>query len=360
MANGSWRIARGRGSPQLPLAIAAVLAVVVLLAGRAHLLPFDRARTSLTDRAAPLLQKINAPVAATSRWFSGIGHFFDVYSENLRLREENARLRQWEGAALMLEGRMKRYQLLLNAVPDPALSAITARVIGRASHPFLQTMIVGAGKRSGVKPGEAVVDARGMLGRVYIAGDHTSWIVLLTDLNSRIPVSIQPKGIQAILAGENTDAPNIEALAQGVKLKAGQEVVTSGDGGLLPPGLPVGVLLADKEGFRVALFADPMATDEVRILDFKSPIEQLPVPTAHDLPAAAAGFKPKPPPPPPASNPAPPPAAVVSGASPVSPSPGTANTPARGVTIITPRQAPPPANPDSSQTPPKPPGPTGD
>jgi len=324
MANGTWRMTRGRGSAQLPLAIVAVLAVVLLLAGKAHFLPFDRVRASVTDWSAPFVAAMNAPAAAFTRWSAGLGHFFDTYSENLRLKDENARLRQWQGAALSLEARMKRYQLLLNAVPDPSLSAVTARVIGRSNHPFLETVIVNAGRRNGIKPGQAVVDERGMLGRIYLTGDHTSWVVLLTDLNSRIPVTVQPKDVQAILAGDNSAAPNLEALAQGVKLKAGQEVVTSGDGGLLPPGLPVGLLVAEKQGFRVALFAGSMSADEVRILDFKNPIEQLPKASVHDLPVAAAGFKPAPPPPPPPATPAPA----------LAPTPGVQNQPGAAQQVI--------------------------
>src|ERR1051325_9815015 len=110
MANGTWKIARGRGGAQLPLAIVVVLTVILLLAGKAHFLPFDRARAAITDWAAPALQKMNAPVVAVSNWLSGVGHFFDVYSENQRLRDENAKLRQWQGAANMLEARVKRYQ----------------------------------------------------------------------------------------------------------------------------------------------------------------------------------------------------------------------------------------------------------
>ena len=294
MANGSWKIARGKGSAQLPLAIFAVLAVVVILAGKTQFLPFDRARATLTDWTRPVFEVVSAPVDAVSHWLSGIGHFFNVYSENIRLKEQNARLRQWQSAALALEARMKRYQLLLNAVPDPSLSATTARVIGRASRPFLQTMVLNAGKGDGIKPGQAVVDASGMLGRIYLAGQRTSWVILLTDLNSRIPVAIQPNNVQAILAGDNSDAPGLEALSQGAKLKDGQEVVTSGDGGLLPPGLPVGVLFSDGGAFRVALFADPATADEVRIVDFKAGTEEVPAPSVNDLPAAAAGYQPQP------------------------------------------------------------------
>jgi len=292
MANGTWKIARGKGSAQLPLAIVVVLAVTLLLAGKAHFLPFDRARATITDWAKPALQVVNMPAAAASGWLSGVWHFFDVYSENLRLRKENARLRQWQGAAMMLEARVKRYKLLLNAVSDPSAKSTTAKVIGRSSRPFSQTMILDAGRLDGVKPGQTVADASGMLGRIYLDGEHTSWVILVTDLNSRIPVLIQPSNDQAILAGDNTEAPVLEAVAQGVKLKEGAEVVTSG-GDLLPPGLPVGLLVRDGAGYRVALFADAGTADDVRILDFRQ--EQMPAPTDRDLPAAAAGFKPVPP-----------------------------------------------------------------
>jgi rod shape-determining protein MreC len=287
---------RGRANAQLPLAIVAVLAVVLVLLGRAQSSLFDQARASFTDWTRPALEWVSAPFAGAANWVGNLGHVFTVYQDNLQLKEENARLRQWQTAALVLDDRLKRYQLLLHAVPDPALSSITARVIGRASQPFLDTMIIDAGKGQGVKPGEAVVDARGMIGRVFLAGQHTSWIVLLSDLNSRIPVLIQPGNIQAIMAGDNSRTPTLDTFAQNAPMKVGDQVVTSGDGGLIPPGLPVGQLVADGNGFRVGLLADPSSIEDVRIVDFKLPQEQPPAPSPNDLPAAAAGLKPEPPP----------------------------------------------------------------
>jgi rod shape-determining protein MreC len=143
-------------------------AIALVLVGKAQSSLFDHARAYFSDWTSPLLEAARGPVKAVSNWMGGVGNYFDVYQENLRLKEDNARLRQWQNAALVLEQRLKRYQLLLNAVPDPSLnSAVTAHVIGRASRPFLNTMILDAGKAQGVKPGEAVVDARGMIGRIF-------------------------------------------------------------------------------------------------------------------------------------------------------------------------------------------------
>ena len=299
MANGTWRIGRGRGGAQLPLVIAGVFAILLLIAAKAHFVPFERARAALADKTAPVLQALNAPVVAVTRWAGGTGHFFDVYSENQRLREEKATLLQWRGAALSLQDRVQQYQQLLKAIPQHAYSAVTAQVIARSSQPFLETLVLNAGQRNGVKAGQAVVDARGMIGRIYVAGDHTSWVILLTDLNSRIPVIVRPGNVQAILTGNNATMPGIEALPQNIRLKKDADVVTSGDGGLLPAGLPVGLLAFEGREPKVNLYANPLTASEVRILNFKSPIEPMPKPVDQDVPGPG---KLSPPPPTPAET----------------------------------------------------------
>jgi len=149
-------------------------------------------------------------------------------------------------------------------------------------------------------------------GRIFLAGNHTSWVILLTDLNSRIPVTIEPEHSPALLAGDNQKAPMLETLAQGAKVKPGDQVVSSGDGGILPPGIPIGTVIADGAGYRVALLSDPATSQEVAVVDFKNPVEAPPVPTARDLPVTAAGLPPAAPPPAVTTTPPPPaPAAVV-------------------------------------------------
>ena len=306
MAN-AWKIAR-KSNAQLPLVIVIALAVVLVLLGKAQSGLFDRARAHATDLMAPLLQKARAPVAGFDRWIGSIGEIFSVYEQNLKLKEENARLRQWRNVAIVLQGRVGRYQALLHAVPDPQMNRVLARVIGRASRPFLQTMILDAGRGNKVLPGQAVMDARGMIGRIYLTGQRTSWVILLTDLNSRIPVTIAPRNIQAMMTGDNTATPALNMVSHTVTLHAGEQVISSGDGGLLPAGLPVGTVLSDGAGgWRVALLADAAASQDVEILNFSKPPEA--PPATAQLPAEAAGLKPQAPPPPVAAIPSAPAAA---------------------------------------------------
>lgn len=292
MVSGSLRAGRGRSGAQISLAVCAALACVLLFLGRVQPTLFDRARSYASDRIAPVLEAVRTPLRGIEQWTGSLADVFRVYQVNLKLKDENARLRKWQNLALSLEQRLKRYQLLLNAVPDPQIGSVTAHVIGRASRPFLNTMIVDAGRRQHIKPGEAVVDDRGMIGRIFVTGDHTSWVILLTDLNSRIPVSIQPGNVQAMLTGDNSGAPLLVVSAQGAHLRSGQQVVTSGDGELLPAGLAVGKVYADGSDFRAALFANAGRSDDVRVLDLQSTAEKPPTPTARDLPVSAAGLPP--------------------------------------------------------------------
>src|ERR1700679_1213392 len=145
MANNSWKIAR-RSTAQLPLVIVLALAVVLVLVGKSQSGLFDRARMRITDWMAPTLESVHAPVQAFNRWIASADELFVVYQD------------------------------MLHAVPDPDINSVLARVIGRASRPFLQTMILDAGESRAVKPGEAVVDASGMIGRIYLAGTRTSLV----------------------------------------------------------------------------------------------------------------------------------------------------------------------------------------
>ena len=301
MPNNTWKIAR-RGNAQLPLVIVLALAVVLVLLGRAQSGLFDRARMRITDWMAPALISVHTPIQAFNRWIGSVDQLFVVYQENLALKDENARLKQWRNVAIVMQNRVRHYQDLLHAVPDPDVHSVLAHVIGRASRPFLQTMILDAGESSNVKPGEAVVDDRGMIGRIYLAGDHTSWVILLTDLSSRIPVTIaaadgKTASLQAIMTGDNTAMPMLDTLSQVVTLHPGDQVVSSGDGGLLPPGLAIGTVEGTQGAYRVLLLADASSSEDVEVMAFRKPRRRCPRHRRDQIPAVAAGLAPAAPPP---------------------------------------------------------------
>jgi rod shape-determining protein MreC len=289
----SWsgvRPARARGAfgARTSVIVCGIIAVAIAVFGKAEASIFDTARAKLSDMTGPALLEVRVPLMAFERWIESVGTIFSVYRENIELRKENAELRKWQDVALSLENRIRRYELLLNSVPDIAPPAVTARVIGESNRPFVRTMILNAGTDQGVTKGQAVANERGLIGRIYLTGKSTSWVILLTDVNSRVPVVIEPSMRRAILAGDNTPAPLLD-LDLGIgATSTGDRVLSTGDGGLLPAGLPVGVVMGEGNELRVSLFAVAAASDYVRVLDYIVP----PPPSAPaDVSPAVAGTK---------------------------------------------------------------------
>ena len=283
MFGPGWKWARGRGTKQLPIVVCAILALGTALLGRAHAPIFDTARAAVSDWTAPALGILRGPLTAIQGWAVGFGAIFTTYSDNAELRRENAELHKWQQVALSLEDRLRGYQQLLNAVPDEKTPFITARVIGESSRPFVKTLILNAGSAQGVDKGQAVVDERGLLGRVYVTGEKTSWVILLTDLNSRVPVVVEPSHRRAILVGDNTPAPQLELDVGEGPIRSGDRVISTGDGGLLPPDVPIGAVAGTGSAARVVLFATSSTADAVNILDYR-----LPNPPVAPEPVAAA------------------------------------------------------------------------
>jgi rod shape-determining protein MreC len=271
MFGPGWKWARGRGTKQVPIVICAIIAIATAVAGQAHAPIFDTARAALSDWTAPALGALRGPLTAVQSWAAGFGSIFTIYGDNAELRRENAELHKWQQVALSLEDRLRGYQQLLNAVPDEKTPFITARVIGESSRPFVKTLILNAGSVQRVSKGQAVVDERGLLGRIYVTGEKTSWVILLTDLNSRVPVVVEPSHRRAILVGDNTPAPQLELDVGEGPVRPGDRVISTGDGGLLPPDVPIGVITGNGAAARVVLFATSNSADAVNILDYRMP-----------------------------------------------------------------------------------------
>lgn len=225
-------------------------------------------RLAATDAVAPLISAVNKPFQVAAEYVtvvSGIAHLRD---EVARLQDENARLREWHQTALTLKSENERLSALLKLkVPDQH-GFITARVIADAGNTFAQSVLVLGGTADGLEKGQAVLSGDGLVGRVVEAGDKASRILLLTDINSRVPVVIEGTDTRAILAGQNHPYPSLDHLPPDQKIETGARVVTSGHGGLFLPGLPVGQTFVDDQGrVFVQLFADVDRLTYVRVID---------------------------------------------------------------------------------------------
>jgi rod shape-determining protein MreC len=246
-----------------------LLSMMFIVLGKADVLLFDRLRVVIADAAAPLLQAVAQPVATVASGVRSVEGVFDLYRENQRLREENARLLQWQDVARRLEDENNGLRGLLKYIPEGSQHFISAQVIANSGGAFARSVLVAAGSRDGVARGQAAVTGDGLVGRVAEVGNRAARILLLTDLNSHIPVMLDSSHERAVMAGDNSDRPRLVYLPINVQPKVGERIVTDGSGGVFPPGVPVGVVGSIDNGIvRVEPFAELSRLEYVRIVDF--------------------------------------------------------------------------------------------
>ena len=212
---------------------------------------------------------MSRPAATVADAIEGINELGRLREENARLRAQNERLLQWQAAGHKLSGENDRLRELLRFVPESGVDFVTARVVGDSGGVFVRSIVVVAGARDGVAKGQAAVTGDGLIGRVVAVGARSARILLITDLNSRIPVLFEESRERAILAGDNTAAPKISFLRHGARVNTGDRIVTSGHGGVLPPGLPVGIVsnVAGDE-IHVRSFAELDRFEFVRVIAY--------------------------------------------------------------------------------------------
>lgn len=250
----------------------AAAAAALLVLGKADLALIDRLKAEANDGALPILEVLRQPVVAVHSAIAEVNELIHLRSENARLRQENTRLLEWQEAARRYERDDASFRRLLKMTNGPAATFISAHVVGDSASAFVRTMLIDAGARDGVEKGQAVVNELGLVGRVIEVGQRSARVLLLTDLNSRIPINIEGARYRGIMAGDNTDKPRIEYLPPTAQVQVGERIITSGDGGFLPPGLGIGVVTSIDGGvIRAQPFVDWNRLDVVSLVRYSFP-----------------------------------------------------------------------------------------
>jgi len=256
---------RGREAFWFYLVIAGVLLILDMTGSR---LP-QEVRAYANDLAAPVLSLLDRPVRAIQAGLERVAGVSDIYLENETLRDENSRLRQWREAALQLSRENERLRQMLKVPGREVPPAATARVIGIGGGAFERSILINAGAKDGVLRDQPVVDDSGVVGRAIQVGHWTSRVLLVTDLNSRIPVRLERSGAVGIAEGQNETLLRLRFLPKESDVKVGDRVLTSGQGGVFPPDLPVGKVVSVEGEF---IMLEPLGMlgklDYVRVMAY--------------------------------------------------------------------------------------------
>jgi len=190
---------------------------------------------------------------------------FNLKSENEKLKKALEVYRQKELSVEYLTNQNKSLRKILES--DETLfqfqsNTILSKVLIDKSSPYLKSIIINRGSKSGILKGMPVLDKEYLVGRVVETNYLSSRVLLLNDLNSRIPVTFGEDGIQAILKGSGGSKPVLEYLPEGYVVEEGIEVFTSGKDRIFLPGSPIGITTEKGE---VKLFSESSQLSFVKV-----------------------------------------------------------------------------------------------
>lgn len=269
------------GEVKVPLAWTAAVALIVAVIIGAAMLLSDRRETFQTEAygaARQAVDTVSAPVggvvAKPGEWTGDILGWFRSYfftaSDNRRMKKEMVALQQQADEAVRLKDENERLRAMLGVRTDPPIDMVTARVVADSRGPLANYRLANAGREKGVMIGFPVLSERGLVGRVVGVSNGASKVLLLTDAASKTPVMIDRTNARAILTGDGGPNPKLDYLRGREPIRQGDRVLTSGDGGVLPRGLPVGRVVKGLDGrWRVVLDADSDSIDWIRIMKFR-------------------------------------------------------------------------------------------
>ncbi len=258
-------------------AVAVIIATVIVVA----LLVGDRRETvqgqayGVTKNVVDTVSRpASAAMAAPGHWTGGglnaVRDYILAGRENRQLRQQVEELKGWRDQAIDLQNLNERYRSLLALKTDPPIPMVTAQLVTDSRGPFANTRMANVGAERGVAVGNPVMAEHGLVGRIVGVAHNASRVLLLTDIVSRTPVLVARTNARAILTGDGGPNPKLAYMRGVDPVKVGDRVLTSGDGGVFPRGLPVGIAVQGLDGtWRVKLDSDNAPIDFARIFLFK-------------------------------------------------------------------------------------------
>ncbi len=267
MARDQSTEAEIRQTRRLLAAVLGLALIAVFVVWRIDSPRVERLRMAVIDRIVPDLGWALVPVARLSTMVADVTTYARVYEQNRELRRELQQMKAWREAAIQLEQENARLLDLNRVRLDPSLMHVTGVVLADSGSPFRQSVLINVGQRDGIRDGWATMDGLGLVGRVAGLGERTARVLLLTDAASRVPVTVLPSGQRAMLAGDNSTLPPLDFVETPDLVRPGDRVVSSGEGGVFPAGLPVGEVVEGPDGrLRVTLAADYLRLEFLRVL----------------------------------------------------------------------------------------------
>tara|TARA_Y100000590_G_C15621926_1_gene977937 strand:+ start:188 stop:1033 length:846 start_codon:yes stop_codon:yes gene_type:complete len=233
-----------------------ILSIILLFIEKIEARPLDYLRSFVKDTIYRGSLIVSSPIKGIDVTFESIKGHLNLYNNYTELKEENIELKNKISKSdyLILENTQLR-KLIDEQVSSPS-NLVSARVMLDKQSPYLNSFIINIGTNKEIKNGMAVLDGKNFIGRIVDVNFFSSRVLLVSDLNSKIPVIIEPSGNHAILSGKGKNNPSLDYLPENHLVKNNDKVYTSGKEGIFSAGIPVGEVIVKKDQINVLLFSN--------------------------------------------------------------------------------------------------------
>ena len=233
-----------------------VFSIILIYVETIETKPLDYLRSFIKDTIYRGSVVVSYPSKGFKSVFGAVKDHLNLFNENIKLKEENAQLKEqiFDPGFLIFENKQLRQ--LLDEQVTSSTNLVSARVMIDKQSPYLNSFIINSGSNKEIKNGMAVLDGKNFVGRIVDVNFFSSRVLLVTDLNSKISVLVEPSGYHAILSGHGTNKPTLQYLPENHKVQSGNKVYTSGKEGIFAPGIPIGEVRMSNEKNFVSLFSD--------------------------------------------------------------------------------------------------------
>ena len=238
------------------LFVLVILSIILIFLETIEAKPLNKVRSFVKDVVYRSATIVSFPLKSVNNFAGFLENHLNLYSNYNELIKENNELKNNISKTDFLELENSQLRKLIDEQIESASNLVSARVMIDKQSPYLNSFVINIGSNKGIKNGMAVLDGKNFIGRIVDVNFFSSRVLLVSDLNSKIPVLSEPSGSHAILSGHGTNEPTLEYLSKNNGIQDGDKIYTSGKGGIFTPGLVVGKAKIEKNKIKVLLFAD--------------------------------------------------------------------------------------------------------
>ena len=233
-----------------------VLSIIFLFVETIETKPLNYFRAFIKDVIYRGALVVSVPSKSINNFTDFVKEHVHLYDDYSKLKKENNELKNKISETHFLELENTQLRKLIEEQVSSTSNLMSARVMLDKQSPYLNSFIINIGSNKNIKNGMAALDGKNFIGRIVDVNFFSSRVLLVSDLNSKIPVITEPSAHHAILNGHGKNEPTLEYLPENHNIQNGDKVYTSGKGGIFSPGIPVGEVKIENNIIKVLLFSD--------------------------------------------------------------------------------------------------------